>query len=361
MEGPSGAFVKRIILIAGLLIVASILMVPGASLYFEVGGGTRCTSCHEMQPLYETSHVSSHRNIGCGKCHGDALTLDSSFHMNNAQRAWSHLQGDLPEQIGFANKYVMAVDQQCRSCHRQEYAKWESGPHSASYARLFLDKKHNTDNMLEDDCLRCHGMYYEGGIGDLVQPVSRTGPWRLAQPELANMPSMPCPTCHQMHRQGEPMQKAGVEGRKPGPAQEVARPSLALFDRRTQQYVPVAELPMPALKEGERAVKMSKDQRQALCYQCHAPTAAMQVGSGDDRTGLGVHEGISCLACHEQHGQKTRASCASCHPKMSNCGLDVEKMDTTFFSADSKHNIHWVKCADCHAKGVPKKKQEKNR
>jgi hypothetical protein len=114
---------------------------------------------------------------------------------------------------------------------------------------------------------------------------------------------------------------------------------------------------MPRMMEGTRAVKMSPDQRQALCYQCHAPVAAMQVGSGDDRTGMGVHEGISCLACHAQHGEQTRASCATCHPKMSNCGLDVEKMDTTFASAKSKHNVHWVKCQDCHTKGVPKKKE----
>jgi hypothetical protein len=39
---------------------------------------------------------------------------------------------------------------------------------------------------------------------------------------------------------------------------------------------------------------------------------------------------------------------------MSHCGLNVEKMDTTFASALSKHNIHWVKCADCHVNGVPK-------
>jgi hypothetical protein len=71
---------------------------------------------------------------------------------------------------------------------------------------------------------------------------------------------------------------------------------------------------------------------------------------------MGVHEGISCLACHAQHGQTTKASCATCHPKMSNCGLDVEKMDTTFVSNKSKHNVNWVKCADCHAKGIPKKK-----
>jgi len=350
--------VRKLVLIAGLLLAASLLMAPVTGLYFESGNGARCATCHEMQPFYDAWHSSSHRNIGCGKCHGDALTLDASFHMTNGRRAYSHLRGDLPEQFTFANRDVIAIDHQCRSCHREEYAKWESSSHSAGFARIFLDKKHNSENLLMDDCLRCHGMYYQGGIADLVQPVNRTGPWRLTQPELAAEPSMPCATCHQAHRQGEPLGKSTVENHGTGPAQEVVRPSLAFFDRRTQQYVPLADLSIPAMVEGARAVKMSRDQRQALCYQCHAPTASAQVGSGDDRTGLGVHEGISCLACHDQHGQKTRASCATCHPKMSNCGLDVEKMDTTFFSAGSKHNIHWVKCADCHTKGIPRKKQE---
>jgi hypothetical protein len=344
---------KRVLAVAVLLVAAVAIMVPGASLYFEVGGGKRCAGCHEMQPLYDTWHASSHRSVGCGNCHGSALTAELAFHTNNAGRAWSHLRGDLPEQIGFANRDVLAMSDRCRGCHRQEFAAWQSGPHSASYTRIFLEKKHNAENMLIDDCLRCHGAYFEGGIADLVAPVNRTGPWRLAKPELANMPAMPCLTCHQMHREGKPMEKAGAEGRVPGRSQEIARPSLAFFDRRTQTYVPVAELPVPAIVEGARAVRMSRDQRQALCYQCHAPTAAMQVGSGDDRTGIGVHEGISCLACHAQHGQKTRASCASCHPKMSNCGLDVEKMDTSFVSPDSKHNVHWVKCGDCHTRGVP--------
>jgi hypothetical protein len=245
---------------------------------------------------------------------------------------------------------------QCKGCHQQEYAAWRSGPHSATYARIFLDKKRNTENMLMDDCLRCHGMHFEGAIADLVTPINRNGPWRLAAAELANMPSMPCLTCHKFHREGRPMSKTDAGGRVPGPLQEIARPSLALFDRRTKSHIPVAALPIPVMMEGSRTVRMSKDQRQALCYQCHAPVATMQVGTGDDRTGIGVHEGISCLACHSQHGQKTRASCASCHPKMSNCGLDVEKMDTTFAAPGSKHNIHWAKCTDCHPNGIPKKK-----
>jgi hypothetical protein len=41
---------------------------------------------------------------------------------------------------------------------------------------------------------------------------------------------------------------------------------------------------------------------------------------------------------------------------MSNCGIDVEKMDTTYADSKSAHNIHWVKCADCHQHGIPKVK-----
>ena len=112
----------------------------------------------------------------------------------------------------------------------------------------------------------------------------------------------------------------------------------------------------PRCTTATRPVKASPDQRQALCYQCHAAQASAQVASGDDRTPVGVHEGLSCLACHQKHGQQTRASCADCHPRLSNCGLDVEKMDTTFANTKSGHNIHFVKCADCHPKGVPKKR-----
>jgi hypothetical protein len=354
MERHEGKIVKQVAFLTVVSLCALLLFVPGVTLYYESGNGARCTSCHEMQPVYDRWHASSHRGISCDKCHGGAFTPDASFHLNNASRAVAHVKGELPEQIGFGHDYVQSMAAQCKSCHRQEYASWAAGPHSASYSRIFLDKAHNSKNMPVDDCLRCHGMHFDGGISDLVTPVSRTGPWRLVAAELADLPSMPCLTCHQVHRKGAQLTKAGEDGRVPGPSQEIARPSLALYDRRTQQYVPVAELPLPQLMDGARAVKMSTDRRQALCYQCHAPTAAMQAGSGDDRTGVGVHEGISCLACHGQHGQSTRASCASCHPKMSNCGLDVEKMDTTFLSKDSRHNVHWVKCVDCHPAGVPR-------
>ena len=176
---------RRFILAAAPVVVAVVLMVPGASLYYESGAGKGCTGCHEMQPVYDQWHASSHRGVGCEKCHGGALTLDASFHWNNATRVYSHLRGDLPERIAFGNRYAQAMTAQCQECHRQEYAAWQSGPHSATYERIFLDKKYNADNMLMDDCLRCHGMHFDGGIRDLVNPVSRGGPWSLVMPELA--------------------------------------------------------------------------------------------------------------------------------------------------------------------------------
>jgi len=348
---------KRAALTAGLVLLGLLLMVPGASLYYESGAGAGCTRCHEMNQPYDQWHTSSHREVGCPECHGGAFTPDVAFHWNNASRVYYHLKGEVPPQIRMRNIDVLKMVERCQSCHRQAYAQWQSGPHSATYSRIFTDKTHNANRLLMDDCLRCHGMHYQNGIRELVAPLDRSGPWRLVQSELTERPAMPCLTCHSIHRTGPQLKKAGIEGRIDGPKQEINRPSLAFYDRRTQEHIPVADLPLPVMLEGDRAVKMSTDRRQALCYQCHAAEAGRQVASGDDRTAIGVHEGISCLSCHLKHGQKTRASCAECHPKMSNCGLDVETMDTTFRSAASEHNIHWVKCSDCHPKGVPKKKE----
>jgi hypothetical protein len=340
---------KRLWIAGGAAVFVLALLVPGANIYYKSGGGTACTRCHEIEPKYDSWHLSSHRGIKCEQCH-----VSSS--PNNLHRVYSHLRGEVPEQVRLQNSDVPVMMDRCQSCHRQEFADWQSGPHSSTYSRIFLDNKHNKKEQLMDDCLRCHGMHFGGGVRDLVTPVNTAGPWRMLPAELANRPAIPCLACHQIHRQGPELKKTDVEGRVPGPVQEINRPSLALFDRRSQSHISVARLSLPVMKEGARVVRMSPDQRQALCYQCHAPEGTAQVGTGDDRTGLGVHEGLSCLACHLQHGQKTRASCATCHPRLSNCGLDVEKMDTTFKSEESKHNVHWVKCADCHPKGVPRKR-----
>jgi hypothetical protein len=253
----------------------------------------------------------------------------------NIRKAAIHLSGEAPEQLRIRQSDVDGLVNACRSCHQQQFADWRSGPHASSYKRILLDEKHNAKKPLMEDCLRCHGMLFDGSVREAQG---------RAKADLAEAPTMPCLGCHSMHSPGQPGAKTRM------------RPSLALWDRRDMKHIGVAQLPLPAMYQGERPVKMSPDPRQALCYQCHAPLAAMQVASGDDRTGVGVHEGLSCLACHQGHAQNAAASCANCHPRLSNCGLDVEKMDTTFLNTKSRHNIHFMACGDCHGGKRPEKR-----
>jgi len=338
-----------------IALVAAVIIVPGTSLYYEYSGGKACARCHEIWQPYTDWHTSAHRNVPCGACHGDVFTLDAGFHINNMRRVVNHVSGHVPEQVRLRTRDVLRVSERCKTCHQREWADWASGTHSATYTEIFLDTKHNHQRLLMDDCLRCHGMHYDGGIRDLVTPVDTHGPWQLHDPALANRPTIVCLTCHQMHHHGLPLARPAAKPTT-STTQAIHTASLGLFDRREQDSVAVDNLPLPEMLEAERVVKISRDQRQALCYQCHAPLPTRQVRSGDDRTPVGVHEGLSCFACHDKHGERTRASCAACHPRLSNCGIDVETMDTTFKSTQSPHNIHFVKCQECHTKGIPKKR-----
>lgn len=345
--------------LAGTITILVILAMAFAapSVYYE-RSGSACASCHEIWQPYSDWHSSTHRNVPCSSCHGDVLTLNAGFHLKNMSRVIKHLRGKTPEKPQLKNADVLAMTARCQSCHQQEFAAWRSSRHSATYSDIFLNASQNQKQKLIDDCLRCHAMHFQGGIRDLVTPIDTRGPWRLKSAELAQQPAVPCLACHQLHQEGVPLQKSVPRAATPGPQQEITSPSLAFFDRREFDHIAVAELPVPAMLDGSRAVPMSHDRRQALCYQCHAPIATREVQSGDDRTPIGVHEGLSCFSCHQQHGEQTRASCDNCHAQHLDCKLDVEKMDTTFKDKASKHNIHSVKCLDCHENGIPKPRSQ---
>lgn len=328
--------------------------IVGPNLYYRSSAGRGCSRCHEIGEQYRLWKVSSHRSVACETCHRSSL-------FTNARRVATHALGRVPEQPRLATQDVFEMVERCRNCHQGEFAEWRAGPHRITYREVFLDRKHNAETRLREDCFRCHGMHFEGGLTELVTPIDRKGPWRLLDTRMADRPAIPCLGCHAVHREGVPLVRPAEGRRAISARQETFRPSVALFDRRERKASPLAELPMPVMKEGARLVRISPDHRQALCYQCHAPDVTAQTGTGDDRTPTGVHEGLSCLACHSRHRQTTRASCTTCHPRLSNCGLDVEKMDTTFLRPDSRHNIHTVQCADCHPKGVPAKKKAASR
>ena len=329
----------------------------GSLCFFEFAPPERtCLSCHEIQEPYDRWAQSTHREVTCKQCH--AGTLASGIHgaMENLRRVVAHVRDTRHTDMRLSESQVNSMIDRCRQCHPREFVQWRGAGHGIKYADIFLNPKHNHTEQPAEDCLRCHGMFFDGPVGDVLTPLNIKGPWQLKDPSLATRAAIPCLACHQVHVPGHSFAAAAAERdtAKQDGVVEKQRGSLALYSRREQTHFAAADLPKPNMKEGDRPVVVSSDIRQRLCEQCHAPNAFHQVSTSDDRTPVGVHEGLSCAACHAPHSNDTSGSCAQCHPKFSHCGLDVTKMDTTFKSAKSPHNIHFVRCADCHPGGRPK-------
>jgi hypothetical protein len=270
------------------------------------------------------------------------------FHHNSAIR---------PEDIRITEDQRLEVMQRCIGCHQTEYAKWNSGGHAMNYSEVFLNPVHNKAETLSEDCLRCHGMFYDKGtVADIVEPLDTAGPWRLKNASLAYRPAIPCFACHQVHQPGYPAKRPDLDTPASLHYSRVDNPLTSFYYRRDSKYFHVSLLTSQEINYQTMPVKISQDPNQSLCIQCHSPNAFNTSGTSDDRTPRGVHEGISCLACHDSHSNSARSSCKNCHPAISNCKLDVEKMNTTFLDQSSKNNIHFVACTDCHTKGRPAKK-----
>jgi len=338
---------KRLLVGLSALVVVGLLVVLGTSAYYGGDDGQGCARCHEIRPMVDAWAASTHRGVACRECHGSSLTAQVRMHAKNLQRVWLHARGETPEQIRLRQQDVVPMVERCGACHRQQRADWESGPHGVPYAALFINPEHNANQQLMDDCLRCHAMHFDGGITALVTPIDREGPWTFVDPDVAGLPAIPCLTCHVVHRRGEPLGPRTQRVTETGPEQEIVLPSLALYDRRSLEHVPVLDLPLPAMREDGRPVRTSPDPPGPVLPVPRAP--------GRQR-GLLRRRPNSCQACHAGHGMTTRASCSGCHPRLSNCGRDVETMDTTFRSPDSPHDVHRVTCEDCHPKGVPKRR-----
>ena len=198
---------RRFWLLLAAVPILALLAVPAGSIYYTAAGGKACIRCHEVQSAYDGWLISTHRSVQCKECHGGLFTTDAAFHLNNAKRLWLHLRGRVPERLLIQQQDISrGMNERCGNCHRQEYAAWAAGPHQATYAAIFLSPGHNTNRILSEQCLLCHGMYFERGIRDLVQPIDLKGPWRLVTASVPpGEPSIPCLACHAVHRPGDPL------------------------------------------------------------------------------------------------------------------------------------------------------------
>jgi hypothetical protein len=354
----------RVRLLLPLAVAAVFLLsaVLGGLGYFEFMPPEKtCVSCHEIRASHARWSNSVHRAVSCKQCHGGSA---DSLHAlrENANRLFRHVADARHDDIRLSEKQTLRMIESCRQCHQREFAHWQAGGHGTNYAGIFMDETHNRVEQMADQCLLCHGMFFEGAMADLAAPLDTKGPWRFKRPQMAERPAIPCLACHELHAPGEPFSRSRSEREEESkretnaPAAFFRRDTLAFYVRQEKAHFALDDLMVPKIVDQGRPVTVSSDPRQRLCTQCHAPDAFGNAGSGDDRTPTGVHEGLSCASCHAPHSNDTRGSCAQCHPARSSCGLDVTAMDTTYRSRASKNNIHRVKCLDCHPGGAPAKK-----
>ena len=342
--------------------VLFILVVAGSFTYFWDTGSPQstCATCHEIESSSNMWAQSGHRALHCKECHGTAFSNGLHSLQEKGMMLVHHFTEQEGEEVPLTEAQILETMENCRRCHGMEYAKWTSGGHSATYAAIFLNEKHNSTEQPNADCLRCHGMFFEGAIKDLVKPLNTKGPWSLTSPEKSSQPVIPCFTCHKVHRQGAPEVPANhSDPKKIFYNRQASLPKALFYYRYEKTHVELSDLPYPTIWDGKRKIELSDDPLQRNCLQCHSPNAFHQAGTGDDRTPRGIHEGLSCLSCHDQHSNESKQSCKNCHPAISNCQLDVTKMNTTFADINSPHDIHSMRCIDCHTKGIPKKKGER--
>lgn len=354
---------KSVAFILLFTFIGLILLFGGYAQWNSANPKKTCASCHEISPSVNDWQTSAHRNIRCIECHGTALGNGIHSMKEKANMVFTHLgEKKQPEEIRMTEKQVLEISGKCAKCHQSEYAKWQSGGHSATYADIFMNGKHNQEETPYWGCLRCHGMFYEGNIKTLLQkPEKADGPWKLTDMKKATEPTMPCLACHTVHTEnevlGRPLRldipKEIFYGRSS------RNPSITWYIRADRRHLQAHKLMKITMFDKDQAVQVSDDPANKLCVQCHSPNFKHQTGSEDDRTPTGVHEGISCLACHVPHSNDAHNSCKNCHPGFSNCGLDVTKMNTTFADINSPNNIHSVSCSNCHKDKVSGKFRKK--
>ena len=346
-----------------LFILIPLLLVSGGFYIWwnNASPDKTCTSCHEINHSFNSWSASAHRNIACTKCHGTALSNGYHSLREKSRMVFSHIRHDMhSDDIRLNEEQVLEIMDRCRTCHQSEYAKWQSGGHSAHYAAIFLNEGQNSRELLNYDCLRCHGMFYEKTTDDLVEPISLSGPWQLKENGKAAQFTIPCMACHQIHSDGEPLRQPDYsEPKNIFYGRNISDKSIAFYSRHEKRHFSLENLPLPVIMINGDTVRTPEDPVYKLCVQCHAPSVWHEAGTADDRTPVGVHEGISCRACHEPHSNNQRNSCDKCHPAISNCNLDVKTMNTSYLSPSSPNNIHFISCRSCHPDQILRKQAGK--
>ncbi len=301
-----------------ILIALLGLMVIGSASYTtwnRLDPNYTCAMCHEVRPACITWEGSVHADITCTQCHGTALESFRSA-KEKLSMVYTHFTSRKTfEDIHLTEEQSLRIAARCAECHQAEHAAWRSGAHSTTYKDIFMDVEHNRTERPYWDCFRCHGMFYDGDIDDLISMEGDVEKWHIKEEKQGNKPAMTCLACHQGHRE-QPRNIAYEdmdELFRTALSKKEKTPPTSLYMRADKRHIPATKLVPIDMYDGEELKQVITDPNTLLCMQCHSPNTARQLGSEDDKTPTGIYEGMSCITCHDPHSNLLKTDYKNVH------------------------------------------------
>lgn len=301
-----------------ILTTLVVLFVIGISLYSTwnaLNPNYTCAMCHEIRPACAGWEQSAHADVTCIECHGAALESVQSA-KEKLNMIYTHFTTRKTfEDISLTEEQSLMIAARCAECHQAEHASWKTGAHSTTYKDIFMDVEHNKEERPYWDCFRCHGMFYDGDIDDLMAMEGDVEKWHIKDTKQMNQPTITCLACHQAHHE-QPRTEAYEnmnEEERAALAEKAKYPATALYMRTDKRHMPSADLIEIELYQGNTLKQTIDDPNTLLCMQCHSPNSARQINSEDDKTPMGRYEGMSCITCHDPHSNQLKTSYRNVH------------------------------------------------
>jgi hypothetical protein len=308
------------IIIAGSI---ALIIIGAYSTWNTLDPENTCARCHEVKPSHASWLNSAHADIQCIECHGTAFSDGLYSLREKIGMVYTHfMENKHNDDIHLSEKQVVELSNRCISCHRAEYAGWLASGHAVNYKEIFMDKAHNAGEKPYWDCLRCHGMFYEGNIHDLMMLDGQPHEWKIRDNKQETYPVIPCLACHRIHTEN-PVSKRYVGTLDSSIRAPERQTATSFYLRADKMYLRSNHLTEVPMMDGDRKVKTANDPNTLLCMQCHSPAYNRQAGSEDDRTPVGIHEGLSCTTCHKPHSGDVRGTCVQCHPSLTSNEIDT--------------------------------------
>lgn len=306
---------KKKILYWLIVPVGLLVMAASYTTWNHLNPNYTCAMCHEIKTACAKWEQSVHADVACTDCHGTALESFQSA-TEKLNMIYTHFKNKKTfEDIYLSEQQSLDIANRCAECHQAEHASWMSGAHATTYKDIFMDAEHNRMERPYWDCFRCHGMFYDGDIDQLMNLKGKPEDWHIRNATQADKPTITCLACHQMH--GEQPRNIAYQDMEEGLKNQLAEkekyPPTALYMRTDRRHIPSSKLYKELIFDGDSLVKEVTDANTLLCMQCHAPNSARQLGTEDDKTTVGMYKDMNCISCHDPHSNQLKTNARNVH------------------------------------------------